>query len=380
MKKLYITSTKQGDGKTMVTLGLMAAFSKRVKEIGFMKPVGLSELKLPDYSIDQDASLIERVFNLHANIRDINPVNLDRDSIDRLSDPAKRGGAATLKKPLCGLKEITDSFARVSVGRDMMIIKGTVGAACGTVYGFSNALVARELGAKVLILTSGGVGHPLDEVVLNLEYFKSHRIEVIGVVFNKVFPQEIDKLRTFGEPFLDRFGTKLLGVIPHVKALAVPTMQDIGELIGGKVLAGERHLGNHASKILVGAMSSGIAASYFMDLEENALLITGGDRTDIILAALVSSLISYGRKVDPPRRVKFAGLLLTCGVEPPEKILELMRRLEVPVISAPQDSYTIVSRISQMQVKISPADKQKIDIVNDAVRRHVELDTIFELL
>lgn len=362
MKKLYITSTKQGDGKTMVTLGLMSAFSERVKNIGFMKPLGLSELKLPDYSIDQDASLIERIFNLHANIRDINPVNLDKDSIDRLSDPAKREEL---------LKEIKNSFARVSKGRDMILIKGTVGASCGTVYGLSNTLIAKEFKAKVLILTSGGIGHPLDEVVLNLEYFKSHGIEVIGVIFNKVFPQEIDKLRSFGEPFLERFGARLLGVIPHVKALALPTMRDIGELIEGKVLVGEQYLGNHASKILVGAMSSGYAARYF---DNNVLLITGGDRADMILAALASSLVSA------KRRVKFAGLLLTCGVEPPKEILELLRQLEVPVISAQQDSYTVISRISQSQVRISPADKQKISMVNDVVRRHVELDRVFELL
>ena len=89
MKNLYITSTKQGDGKTMVTLGLMKVFSERVKKIGFMKPVGLSELKVADYSVDQDASLIERVFNLHANIKDMNPVTIDRESLGLFTDPKK---------------------------------------------------------------------------------------------------------------------------------------------------------------------------------------------------------------------------------------------------------------------------------------------------
>ncbi len=362
MKKLYITSTKQGDGKTMVTLGLMKAFSERVKKIGFMKPVGLSDLKVADYSVDQDAALIERVFNLHANIKDMNPVTIDRDSIDLFTDSVKREET---------IQEITESFNKISEGCDMMLIKGMVGAACGAVYGLSNAVVAKKLGGKVLILTSGGIGHPLDEVVLNLKYFQSHGLEVVGVIFNKAFPQEIDKLRTFGGPFLEQQGTRLLGIIPYSKPLASPTMREIGECINGKVLAGEQHLGNHVGRILVGAMTPAYSEKYF---ENNCLLITGGDRSDVVLAALAYSMLGGGKA----RR--FAGLVLTCGVEPPETLLEMLRRADIPVIGAQQDSYTVVSGITQMQVRISPADKQKIASVYDAVRRHVEVEEMFGLL
>ena len=362
MKKLYITSTKQGDGKTMVTLGLMKAFSERVKKIGFMKPVGLSELKVADYSVDQDASLMERVFNLHANIKDMNPVTVDRESIDIFTDSNMREKT---------IQEIIKSFDKISEGCDMMLIKGMVGASCGSVYGFSNAVLAKKFDAKVLILTSGGIGHPLDEVVLNLKYFQSHGLEVIGVIFNKVFPHEVDKLRDFGAPFLEQQGTRLLGVIPYSKPLAAPTVRDIGERIKGKVLAGEQHLGNHIGRILVGAMTPACSDNYF---ENNSLLITGGDRSDMVFAALAYSMIEG----DESR--KFAGLVLTCGIEPPEKLVEMLRRIEIPVIVTQDDSYSVVSSISQMQVKISPADKNKISAVNDTIRRHVEVDKIYGLL
>jgi BioD-like phosphotransacetylase family protein len=362
MKKLYIASTKQADGKTVVTLGLMKAFSERVKKIGFIKPLGLSELKVADYAIDHDASLMERVFSLHSNIKDMNPATIDRNSIDYFAEPAKQKET---------LEEIVESFHRVSEGRDMMLIKGTVGAACGSVYGLSNALIAKTLGAKVVLLTSGGIGHPLDDVVLNLEHFQAHGLEVIGVIFNKVFPQEVDKLRTFGAPFLQQRGTRLLGVIPYNKPLAYPTMRDIAERIDGKVLAGEQHLGNHAGKILVGAMTP---AGTFGHFENNCLLIVGGDRTDMILAALAFTFLSGEKKR------KFAGMLLTCGIEPPKEILEMIKQAEIPIISAEQDSYSVVSSISQMHAKISPADEQKIAVVYDLVRRHVDIDQVFELL
>jgi BioD-like phosphotransacetylase family protein len=362
MKKLFITSTKQSDGKTMVTLGLMKAFSEKIKKIGFIKPIGLSEHKVADYAIDDDASLMERVFSLHSNIRDMNPVTIDKNSIDYFTDPAKQKET---------VKDIVESFEKVSEGRDMMLIKGMIGAACGTVYGLSNELVAKTLGAKILILTSGGIGHPLDEVVLNLKYYQAHGLEVIGVIFNKVFPEEIDKLRNFGGPFLEQRGTRLLGVIPYSKSLGYPTIRDIAERIGGKVLTGEQHLGGHAGKMIVGAMTSASVSRHF---ENNCLLITGGDRTDMMLAVLVQTLLSDKKKM------KFAGLLLTCGVEPPNEIMEMLKQAEIPVISTQQDSYAVVSSISQMDVKISPADKQKISVVYDTVRRHVDIDNLFKLL
>ena len=362
MKKLYITSTKQSDGKTMVTLGLMSAFSQRVKKIGFMKPIGLKELKVADYSIDHDASLIERVFNLHANIKDMNPVTIDRDSLDYFSEPAKRDEV---------LKEVDESFKRISEGCDVVLIKGMVGAACGSVYGLPNTLITERLGAKVLIVTSGGIGHPLDEIVLNLEHFRSRNIEVIGVIFNKVYPHEIDKLRSFGEPFLEDHGTKLLGVIPHSKAMSQPTLRDVVERVGGKVISGEQSLQNRVARILVGAMSPAYASDYF---EDGALLITGGDRLDMVLAALAYSA------QDISKRTKFSGLMLTCGVEPSKDILEMLKLAEIPVIVSEQDSYNVVSRVTQLQVKLSPADKSRINSANDMVRRHVDVDVLFEML
>ena len=362
MKKLYVTSTKQSDGKTMVTLGLMSAFSQRVKKVGFMKPIGLKELKVADYSIDQDASLIERVFNLHANIKDMNPVTIDRDSLDYFSEPAKRDEV---------LEEVDASFKRISDGCDVVLIKGMIGAACGSVYGLPNTLVAQRLGAKVLLVTSGGIGHPLDEIVLNLEHFKSRNLDVVGVIFNKVYPHEIDKLRSFGEPFLEKHGTKLLGVIPHSKTLSLPTLRDVVERVGGKVLSGEQRLQNRVTKILVGAMSPAYASDFF---EDGALLITGGDRMDMILAALV-----YSTK-NAPKSTKFSGLLLTCGVEPPKDVLEMLKRIEIPVLVSEHDSYNVVSRVTQLQAKLSPADKNRIVSVNDMVRRHVDVDALFDAI
>jgi len=362
MKILNITSTTQHDGKTMVMLGLMKAFSEKVKKIGFIKPLGLSERKVADYSIDRDAALIERVFHMHANIKDLNPVTLDKGSLEYFARPEK-------SKEM--LAEIMASFGRISEGCDLMLVKGLTGAACGTVYGLPNVVIAKKMGAKVLLLSSGGIGHPLDQIVMNIDYLRAKGVDVLGVIFNKVFPDEIDKLRKYGASFLEKHGTRLLGVIPHHNLLSLPTIRDIAERINGKVLAGEHSLGNLVGKTFVGAMTPSYAWPYF---SPNSLLITGGDRIDMILAVVTYCLM------EKDETQKFAGMVLTCGVEPPEHILELLKQAGIPVILAQQDSYSVISNISQMDVRISPADERKISLVADLVKRHVEVDNIFEML
>jgi BioD-like phosphotransacetylase family protein len=190
-------------------------------------------------------------------------------------------------------------------------------------------------------------------------------------MFNKVLAQETDKLREFGTRFLEKQGTRLLGIIPYNRALSTCTVRAVAERIGGRVLAGEQYLGNHIGRFLVGALSAGSARKYF---ENNCLLITGGDRTDMLLAALVYALTG-GQS-----GFKFAGIVLTGGVVPPEDILELLKRAEIPVVAVEQDSFTVTSAIGQMEPKISPADGQKIQTVCDVVRRHVDVKAIFELL
>ena len=85
-KKIFIAATMQNDGKTTVSLGLIAALKKRFERIGFIKPIGQRYLMEQGYKVDEDSVLIEEVFGIKCNIKDMSPVAIERGFTERFID------------------------------------------------------------------------------------------------------------------------------------------------------------------------------------------------------------------------------------------------------------------------------------------------------
>jgi BioD-like phosphotransacetylase family protein len=100
-------------------------------------------------------------------------------------------------------------------------------------------------------------------------------------------------------------------------------------------------------------------------LQPGTLIITPGDRDDIILAAISSARL-FGQKT-------IAGLILTNDILPHEKLLELLAQTDIPVIAAREESYTITSKINSMTVKTQPQDMDKIPVIKRLIFEHVDL-------
>lgn len=361
MKRLYVTATKLNDGKTVVALGLCFLIRKKNKRCAFIKPLGLKDVRATGFEVDEDALLLERALKLHAHIQDMSPITVDSKSIEQFSKPEKQGAL---------LEQIDDAFSRVTKDADVVVVEGTGHAGVGATFGLSNAYLSAHLKCKVLLVTSGGVGHPLDEVALNLSLFHQHDVEVIGVIFNKVRSHEVEKIKDVGASVLERWGTRLLGIIPYNRVLDSPTMMDILERLRGRVILGEKFLSNRVETVQVGAMS---AHNALPRLRNRAMLITGGDRTDILLAAAIRTLTD-------PEKHRIAGIVLTGGILPDPKVLDVLRNLNLPVISVDDDSYTTATKVKALDLKISPRDTVKIDLVRDIMQRYIDIDLILNLL
>ncbi|RKY19622.1 MAG: hypothetical protein DRP63_00260 [Planctomycetota bacterium] len=361
MKRLYVTATKVNDGKTVVALGLCSLLTQRGKRCAFIKPLGLKDVRTPGYEVDEDALLLERTLKLHAHIQDMSPITVDRTSVGEFAKPEKQREL---------LVQIEEAFARVTKDADAVVVEGTGHAGVGSVFGLSNARVAAHLRCKVLLVTSGGVGHPLDEVALNISLFQKYGVDVIGVVFNKVRSHEVEKIKSVGADVLKRLGTRLLGIIPYNRVLDCPTMMDILERLRGRLLLGEKHLSNRVESVQIGAMS---AHNALPRLKNRALLITAGDRTDLLLAVAVRVLSDGGAN-------RVAGVVLTGGILPDPKVLDVLRKLALPVISVEDDSYTAAIKVKTLDMKISPKDDVKIGIVRDIAARYIDIDTILNVV
>ena len=157
MKKVFIAATRQNDGKTTVSLGLIANFKDRFKNIGFIKPIGQRYLEECGLKVDEDSVLIEKVCKIRCGLRDMSPVAVEKGFTEKyIVNPQKKDISEHIKT----------SFKHIAKGHDLVIIEGTGHAGVGSVFDHSNASVAKLLNSKVILISSGGIGRPIDEIML----------------------------------------------------------------------------------------------------------------------------------------------------------------------------------------------------------------------
>lgn len=361
-KKIFVAATMQDQGKTTVSLGLMKAFHERCASVGFIKPVGQRYVEIDGIRVDEDVALMRAIFPGSGDLADMSPVTVGKSfTRDYIMKP----------QPDVLAKKIVESFGRMAAGKKCVVIEGTGHAGVGSCFDASNADVAHLLGARVLLVAGGGIGKPIDEVLLNRSLFADREVEFLGVILNKVLPEKLDQIREVVSAGLARKGLELLGCIPHEPSLANPSMQQILEELGGELINGTESLTNSVDKVIVGAMSARRALEYILP---DCLLITPGDRDDLVLAAIGACAL------DTEHKEGVAGILLTGGTRPHESILNLVSRTSIPVVLHDEDSYSVAAKVHALKVKIQPTDTRKIDTAPRLVRKYVNIDRIMELM
>lgn len=358
-KKIFIAATMQNDGKTTVSMGLIFNFKERFKNIGFIKPIGQRYLEEEGQKVDEDSVLIEEVCGIKCDIKDMSPIAVEKGFTEKyIASPARSEID----------KQIDESFKRVSKDKEFVIIEGTGHAGVGSVFDHSNAVVARRLNAKVILVSSGGVGKPIDEIMLNKALFDKEKVSLLGVIINKVRKDKIDKISRLVRAGLKRFGVNVLGVMPYESSLTYPSVKQILEETDFKLFSGKECIDNYIAKIIVGAMAPHDAIDF---MSENSLLITPGDREDIIMTAIGLHIAKAA-----VCHTRIAGMILTGGFLPHPSVMDIMKETNIPFLLAHQDTYTVASIIHDLTVKVRPGDQVKIDTIKNMVRNYVAIDEV----
>src|ERR1700734_1108676 len=186
--RVFIAATRQNDGKTTASLGLIAALQKYFPRVGYIKPVGQRFVEIEEQKIDEDSVLMNSVYGLNCPLVDMSPIAVEPAFTRKYLQSANNEVL---------VKKIRDSFDRVAWEKDFVLCEGSGHAGVGSVFDLSNAQVAKILGAKVVIVSQGGIGKPIDEVYLNQAVFEREGVEVIGVILNKVTPDKLDYVTEF---------------------------------------------------------------------------------------------------------------------------------------------------------------------------------------
>ncbi|HEX3857536.1 MAG TPA: AAA family ATPase [Verrucomicrobiae bacterium] len=358
--RVFIAATRQNDGKTTTSLGLIAALQKYFPRVGYIKPVGQRFVEIESEKIDEDSVLMDSIYRMNTPLVDMSPIAVEPDFTRKYLQAANNESL---------VKRIQKSFDRVAWEKDFVLCEGSGHAGVGSVFDLSNAQVAKILGAKVIIVTQGGIGKPIDEVSLNQALFEKEGVEIIGVILNKVLGEKVDYISDFARRGLKRKGLDLLGVLPYEQTLCNPSLDLIREELKAELLNTPPTLYGLVEDVVVGAMSAQNAMKFF---KRGVLLITPGDREDIILAACTS--------IDAQSDEKMAGIVLTGGLRPPESILKIIRTMPIPVLLAQADSYEVASKVHTLIVKTRPSDAEKISLIRDIVAKNVNVKKIINSL
>jgi BioD-like phosphotransacetylase family protein len=189
------------------------------------------------------------------------------------------------------------------------------------------------------------------------------------VILNKVLGKKLDYITDFARRGLKRKGLELLGVIPHQSILSSPTVELIQDELDAELLNKPLAVNTLVQDVVVGAMGAQNAMRFF---KRGVLLITPGDREDIVLAACT------GIETNSPDQM--AGIVLTGGLRPTNGVLKVIRSMPIPVLLAQADSYEVASKVHDLTVKTRPADAEKISLIRDIIAQSVNVKKIIESL
>jgi len=353
---IYIAGTGQHSGKTMFSLGLVAALRECGRSVGYMKPVGQRAVQADDAFVDEDVVLMAHVFGTDQGLSPANPVTLPAGYTTQF-----------LSEDLCSdelVERILKGYQQISEGNEFVVVEGTGHAGVGAVVGLSNAKVASILGAKVLIIMCGGLGRPIDEFSLNEALFDKEGVAIAGVVANKFLASRLDEFVPLLRKWFDSAGVPLLGVIPYETTLTEIALCQIVSEIGADVINGEESLDRRIRDCIIGAAPPHRLIPF---LEPGVLAIIPGDRDDLVLTAVSCEELI-------PEAAGTIAVCLTSGILPHPNTLRIIRQSHVPVIAVKGGTFSVASEISDLVAKMMPGDTEKIELAKRLVANNIDLD------
>ena len=354
-KAIYIATTEENSGKSIITLGLMSMLISKTAKVGYFRPI------IEDFRegvLDNHIETVITHFGLDIAFEDA--YALTKSKLIKKKNNGKIGEVIDL---------IIEKFKRLEERFDFVLVEGTSFTGEGTAIELDlNVLIAKNLGIPAIIVGSG-VGKTLEELVegLHLAYdsFKVKEVEVLSIIANKVQFENIELVHSSLQNRLPE--SVLINTIPIISSLDNPTIQEIVNELDAEVLFGEDYLNNQVSSFSVGAMQ---LRNYLSYINENELVITPGDRADIILGSLQAN--------ESANYPTVSGIVLTAGIKPDDTILKLIEGLSsiVPIIIVKEGTFATTNKIGSIKSKIYANNKQKILTSINTFEKYIDIDSL----
>ena len=362
VKPLYVVGTNRDVGKTMFCIGLISILQDRGLRVGYTKPIGQRVRSIFGQPVHDDTLVVARATHLEEANSPSTAVPLTRGRVEK--------EIHTLRTEELAAK-IKEGLQPVRAANDLVLVEGMGHVAMGSCIGLSSAHVAQLLDAKLLLIARGGIGSTIDEIALCQTFLKAHGADLIGVVVNKVWRQKYDRVKDAAAKGLAQLGIRCFGMLPYEDLLAKPRVGQVTEELGAEVLCGAESMQNRIGDIIVGAMEADHMITY---LRDRTLVITPSDRTDNVLAVVTR------HKLARPGEKPVAGIVLTGGARPGQKVMAALAASGLPTVLCSDDTYSLAAKLRETVFKITPDDPDRIETAKRLINECVAVDDILAAL
>jgi uncharacterized protein len=345
MKSVYIASTHGSGGKTTLSVGLCLALRRRGLRAGYFKPVGT--LGTGSGAADEDAAFVGELLELDDAPADLCPVVLDQDAV-----PEALNGSE-----VDAMSRVEQAFTRISAGKDVIVCEGLGEIWQGRFLRTSGTEVVRRLDLRTVLVAKYAGARLLDDVCYVKDALKT---SFLGVIFNMVPESRLGVVRDEYAAFLAKSGVANYGIVASNNRLSAVSIDEIVAALGGTYLCGEQYGGRPAETYMIGAMSPEHALRYFQ-LTPNKVVIVGGDRAEIILAALDTPTVA---------------VVLTGDYVPSATVLSRAEVAGVALVSVGSDTVTAADGLRRLFGRLRVSDRGKIDLINGIIDECVDVDRL----
>ena len=339
MQSVYIAGASSGTGKSVVVLGFMEMLYAVNRRVGFFRPM-VAE------GVEQD--------NLTTLIRSRYDLPFPLEMLYGCTAETARELIGTGKYDEL-LKLILNKFKALEESCDMVVCAGTDfrGVSPSLEFDF-NADLANNLGCSLVVVVKG-FGRTPDESLAFLqlahESMRGRGGDLLASVLNRVPPEHLAQIRTRARALMPE-GANVY-VLPEEPSLGMPTVGEVRQALEADCLCGE---GDSLNQLVADYRVAAMEVPQFLDqVKDGSLVLTPGDRSDIILASLAADVSSNFPRV--------AGLLLTGGLPPAptiQRLIEGLRGTKLSILRVPTDTFDTVLKVNRIEATILPGDERKI--------------------
>ncbi len=357
-KNLYLTSTEARSGKSVICLGLMELLVRKIDRVGFFRPL-ISSNPGDLEKEDNDILLISQYFKLDIPYSDM--YGCTTNEANELISLGKHDEL---------IERIYAKYSQIENNFDFVLCEGTDFEGSTSSLEFDiNAEVANNLGCPVLLVANAHkktVKETFSAIEITIDSLLEKGCKIVSTIVNRTDPVNEKEIINYLEKKYKESG-QLVFSIPEEKYLGNPTIGEIVEILNARVLYGHNQLERHAHNYVVAAMQ---LRNFLKGIKHGSLIITPGDRADVIVSCLAS--------VSSVSMPSVSGIMLTGGLRPEETICKLIEGMSnmIPIISVETDTFNSARIVDNIHAVISPTNTRKIMRALEIFEKNVSVEDL----